>query len=75
MGLDAIIVATPPKTHFQIAQDCLNHGHHVFVEKPLTLNSSEAEQLIEIAREKDRILMVGHTFEYNAAVHALKKLI
>jgi predicted dehydrogenase len=75
MGLDAIIVATPPKTHFQIAQDCLNHEHHVFVEKPLTLNSSEAEQLIDIAREKDRVLMVGHTFEYNVAVHALKNLI
>ena len=48
---------------------------HVLVEKPITLNSHHAEALIEISRKKDFVLMVGHTFEYNAAVHTLKNLI
>jgi len=74
-GVDAAVVATPPPTHFPIAQDCLNHGLHVLVEKPLTLDSAQARQLTELAREKSLTLMVGHTFEYNMAVHALKKLI
>lgn len=75
MGLDAAVVTTPPQTHFQIAKDCLLNGLHVLVEKPLTLNSEEAEELIELASSKGLILMVGHTFEYNSAVIALKKYI
>lgn len=75
MGLDAVTVATPPATHFSITKDCLENGLHVLVEKPLTLNSQDAEKLIQIAKENDRIIMVGHTFEYNSAVHALKDII
>ncbi len=73
--LDAAVIATPPSTHFPIAKDCLEHGLHVLVEKPLTLSSAHAEELIELAEKKDLVLMVGHTFEYNAAVHAMKELI
>ncbi len=75
MPLDAVVVATPPATHFQIAQDCLKHNLHVFVEKPLTLSSEDAEKLIDLAEQRDLTLMVGHTFEYNPAVRALKEII
>ena len=74
-NLDAVIIATPPPTHYSLAKECLEHGLHVLVEKPLTLKSLHAEKLIELSKSKDLVLMVGHTFEYNAAVHTLKKLI
>ncbi len=73
--LDAVLVATPPATHYSLAKECLEHGLNVLVEKPITLNSHQAEELIEISKEKDLVLMVGHTFEYNAAVHTLRNLI
>ena len=73
--LDAAIIATPPSTHFQFAKECLQRGLHVLVEKPLTLKSEHAEELIELAQARCLTLMVGHTFEYNVAVHALKQLI
>jgi predicted dehydrogenase len=75
MHLDAAVVATPPATHHRLALDCLKHGLHVLVEKPLTLNSRDAEELIEVADKRALTLMVGHTFEYNAAVRALKDII
>jgi len=75
MPLDAIVVATPPATHFRIARDCLQRGLHVLVEKPLTLNSRDAEELIEMAETRSLTLMVGHTFEYNPAVRALREII
>lgn len=75
MNLDALVVATPPKTHFKIAKEALEHGLHVLIEKPLTTSSVDAEQLIELAAQKGLVLMVGHTFIYNNAVRTLKKLI
>lgn len=75
MSLDAVVVATPPATHFRIARDCLEHGLNLLIEKPLTLNSRDARELIAIAESRNLTLMVGHTFEYNAAVRALKELI
>jgi len=73
--LDAVVVVTPPSSHYSIAKDCLEHGLHTMVEKPLTLKSTHAEELIQLAEKKDLKLMVGHIFEYNAAVHALKDLV
>jgi predicted dehydrogenase len=73
--LDAVVIATPPATHYSLAKECLEHGLHVLVEKPITLKSQHAEELIEISKKNNLILMVGHTFEYNAAVHTLKNLI
>ena len=73
--LDAVVVATPPHTHYRIVRDCLEHGLHVLVEKPLTLDSHEGCELIRIAEANNRLLMVGHTFEYNPAVRALKEMI
>ena len=75
MGLHAVVISTPPKTHFEIAKDCLLHGLHVLVEKPITLNSRDAEELIQLADDRGLTLMVGHTFEYNSAVQALKEYI
>ncbi len=75
MNLDGVVIATPPATHHAIARDCLEHGLHVLVEKPITLNSDDAIDLIRVAEAHERILMVGHTFEYNPAVRALKQMI
>jgi predicted dehydrogenase len=75
MQLDAAVVATPPPSHFSIAKDCLQHHMHVLVEKPLTLCTRNAEELIEIAKARGLILMVGHTFEYNPAVQVLRRII
>ena len=75
IGIDAVVVSVPPALHYPIAKDCLEHGLHVLVEKPMTLNSQHAMELIDLAEQKGVILMVGHTFEYNSAVVALKKYI
>lgn len=75
MDLDAVVISTPPALHYSIARDCLEHGLHVLVEKPITLNSQHAQELIDLAELKGLILMVGHTFEYNSAVAALKQYI
>lgn len=75
LDLDAVVISTPPPTHFAIASDCIKHGLHVLVEKPLATNSDDVRKLIRLAEEQRRILMVGHTFEYNPAVHALKEMI
>jgi predicted dehydrogenase len=75
LGLDAVVISTPPQTHFTIAQECLKKGLHVLVEKPMATTSDDARKLVNLARKHKRILMVGHTFEYNPAVHALKEMI
>jgi len=74
MNLDAVVVATPPVTHFAIAKDALEHDLNVLIEKPLTTTSAQAEELIDVAAKRGKVLMVGHTFRFNNAVHALKKL-
>ena len=68
LRLDAVVVATPPVTHYRIAKECLEHKLHVLIEKPITLKSEDAEELIELADAKGLTLMVGHTFEFNSAV-------
>jgi predicted dehydrogenase len=75
MNLDAVVVATPPATHYPIGRECLEHNLHTLIEKPIALQSRHAEDLIHIAEARNLTLMVGHTFEYNAAVRELKHLI
>lgn len=70
---DAVVIATPAESHYQLAKEILSNGKHCLVEKPLALKESEAKELIELAKEKDRVLMVGHTFLFNAAVRRLKE--
>jgi predicted dehydrogenase len=73
--VDAVVVATPIWTHYRLTKAALLAGKHVMVEKPLTANSAEAEELTELAEERGLTLMVGHTFEYNAAVRALREIV
>lgn len=73
--IDAVVIATPAATHFEIGKKALMHGKHVFIEKPLALSVKECEELVAIAENKKRILMVGHTFLYNSAVRFLKEYI
>ncbi|MDD5368273.1 MAG: Gfo/Idh/MocA family oxidoreductase [Anaerolineaceae bacterium] len=75
MNLAAVVIATPPTTHYRLACECMEKGLHVLVEKPITLISEEADKLCEFATQKDLILMVGHTYLYNRAVLALKKMV
>jgi len=73
--VDAVIIATPTETHYKIAKDCLNAGKHVLVEKPLTLNSEEAKELVDLAGKKKKVLMVGHIFIFNEGIRKLKEYI
>ncbi len=73
--LDAVVVATPAVTHYELAKRALEAGRHVFVEKPLTMNEAEAEDLIAIAEAKDRVLMPGHLLLYHPAVQKVKELV
>ena len=73
--VDAVVIATPVSTHFGLAQAALRAGKHVLVEKPLAASSAEGSELIDLARQKKRILMVGHTFEYNPAVLKVAELL
>jgi predicted dehydrogenase len=74
-AVNAITIATPITSHYALAKAALLAGKHVFIEKPLTAKSEDAEKLIKIAEERDLILMVGHTFEYSAPVVKIKELI
>src|SRR6266436_8239710 len=65
--IDAVVIATPVRTHFQFAREALLHDKHVLVEKPLAASVTEAEELVALAQERRRVLMVGHTFVYNPA--------
>lgn len=73
--VNAIVIATPAETHFDLARQALTAGKHVFVEKPLATKSAEVDELSELAASRGLVLMVGHTFIYNAAVRYVKKLI
>jgi len=73
--IDAIAVATPAGSHFELARACLQGGKSVFVEKPLARTVAECEALVELARQQNLVLMVGHTFEFNAAVEYVETMI
>jgi predicted dehydrogenase len=73
--IHAIAIATPVNTHYPLALKALEAGKHVFVEKPLTSSSQQAEHLIEMANKKNLILHTDHTFVYTAAVRKIKSLI
>jgi predicted dehydrogenase/acetyltransferase-like isoleucine patch superfamily enzyme len=73
--LDAVAVVTPVWTHFELAQAALENGKHVFVEKPFTVTSAQAQQLIELAARKNLTLMVDHTFLFTGAVRKIRQLI
>jgi predicted dehydrogenase len=73
--IDAVAVITPVWTHFDLAERALRNGKHVFVEKPFTSNSHQAEQLIELAERNDLVIMVDHTFLFTGAVKKIRQLV
>jgi predicted dehydrogenase len=73
-AIEAVVIATPAETHFDLARRALEAGKHVLVEKPLAMNPDESRRLAELADRTGLTLMVGHTFEYNPAVRRLKAL-
>jgi predicted dehydrogenase len=73
--VDAVAVVTPVWTHFEIAKMALQNGKHVFVEKPFTCTTTQAEQLIEIADRKNLKIMVDHTFLFTGAVKRIRQLV
>lgn len=72
---DAVVIATPTRTHYPLAKYFLELGKHVLVEKPLTADSGEARELVDLAHLRDLTLMVDHTFVYTDAVRLMKKLV
>jgi predicted dehydrogenase len=73
--VDAIAIATPVVSHYELAKNALEKGKHVLVEKPLCANVKEADDLMKIAQGQERILMVDHTFLYTGSVRKTKELI
>ncbi|KPL19291.1 MAG: oxidoreductase [candidate division Zixibacteria bacterium SM23_81] len=73
--VDAVAIATPVNTHFNLTRDALKAGKHVFVEKPFTASTAEALELIQLAEKEGLTLMVGHTFEYSPPVVKIGELI
>jgi predicted dehydrogenase len=73
--VDAVVIATPVVTHYELAKQALSAGKHVFVEKPQAQSSAEAEELAGLARERGLVLMPGYLLLYHPALHRLKELI
>lgn len=74
-SIDAVILATPTNTHFDLAVAALNAGKDVLIEKPMVQSFEQAKILVQLAKKKGRILMVDHTFLFNPAVIKIKELI
>lgn len=73
--VEAVVISTPIHTHHRLAKEALTAGKHVMVEKPLAASVSEAAELINLARSRNLLVMVGHTFLYNPAVQELRRLV
>lgn len=72
--IDAVAIITPVWTHYELAKQALENGKHVFIEKPFTSNSRQAEALIELAARKNLTIMVDHTFLFTGAVRKIREL-
>lgn len=73
--IDAVAIATPVSSHFELAKESIASGKHTFIEKPMASSSNECESLIQLAKKNSVILMVGHTFIYTATVRKIKEII
>ncbi len=73
--VDAVCIATPSDTHFELARQTLLSGRHALVEKPICDDSAKAQELIDLAARLGRVLMVDHTFLYNPAVRCIRDLV
>jgi len=70
---DAVAVVTNAASHYELAKKALMADKHVIVEKPMTLNSKDAEELVKMANERKKVLMVGHTHRFNVAIQKIKE--
>lgn len=75
VDLDAVAIATPVSTHFDLAKRALMSDKHLWLEKPMTEKVEQGEELIDLAQRKDKVLLVDHTFVYTGAVRKIKKII
>jgi predicted dehydrogenase len=73
--IDAVVISTPAATHFDLVKLAIGAGKHVLVTKPITLNASQSRLLTDLAREKQKVLLVDHTFVYTQAFKKLKKIV
>jgi len=73
--MDAIVIATPVRFHFEMTKAVLNAGKHVLVEKPLARSVAEGAELVALAESRGLVLMVGHTFLFSPAVRRMKEII
>ena len=74
-SVEAVVVATPVPTHYELARRALEAGKHVFVEKPPAMRGAEIEELCELAEERDLVLMPGHLLLYHPGVQKLKEIV
>jgi predicted dehydrogenase len=72
---DAVVIVTPPSTHFTLAKLALSHGKHVLIEKPMTQTVTEGKKLVALSKKKKLTLMVDHTFIYTPAITLLKSIV
>ncbi|MGE0790206.1 MAG: Gfo/Idh/MocA family protein [Sandaracinaceae bacterium] len=72
-AVDAVVIATPTVTHYALVKQALEAGKHVLVEKPITNDSAEGAELVALAKERSRVLMVGHVFLFNGAIRRIKQ--
>jgi len=75
VSLKAVVIATPAAYHYQLAKEALRCKKHVFVEKPLALHVEQGEELVNLAKEQELVLMVGHILHYHPAIEKLKEFI
>jgi predicted dehydrogenase len=73
--VDAVVISTPPSTHAALGLQAIAAGKHVLIEKPLATTTAQARSLVDAAEAAGVVLMVGHTFEHNAAVHKLRDIV
>ena len=73
--IKAVVISAPAATHYDLVKKSIAAGKDVYVEKPLALNVKEGEELVRLAEENGRILMVGHILQFHPAVQKLKELI
>jgi predicted dehydrogenase len=74
-SIDAVAIATPVTTHYELALRALQQDKHVLVEKPLAADTEQVQRLIEVAQKRNRVLMVDHTFVYTGAVRKIRELV
>jgi predicted dehydrogenase len=74
-AIDAVAIATPVSTHYELALRALHEGKHVLVEKPLASNTDQVQRLMDVARKRNLVLMVDHTFVYTGAVRKIRELV